>query len=176
MYSLIAGNVFEIALDVGVRWPRGRNPPSVLLWNASHKNALLANCIKYTAANWSWRWRVLVRTPGLKSSFNAFIPFVYMLDLITGMWNRKQFMSRCSVDDICAHHCAFESVLTLSWLSSYSHYRSSPLRRDESFWHLQPSVCVWQTSSWCCSDYVHSACWCLALIFAQSQPPCRSAC
>lgn len=89
MYSLIVGDVFEIDLDVGVRWPRGRNPPSTLLWNGSHKNALAANCNEYAAANWSWRWRVLVRTPGLKSSFNAFISFVYMLDLITGIWSKQ---------------------------------------------------------------------------------------
>lgn len=67
--SVIHGDVFEIALNVGVEWPQGRNPPSVLLWNASQKKASPANCIKCAAANWPWRWRVPVWTLRLKTVF-----------------------------------------------------------------------------------------------------------
>lgn len=43
---------FEIALNVGVEWPRGRNLPSVSLRNTSQKKPLAANLINLTAANW----------------------------------------------------------------------------------------------------------------------------
>lgn len=51
MYSMIRHDVFEIALDVGVEWPQGRNLPSVSLCNTSQKKTLAANLIKFTAAN-----------------------------------------------------------------------------------------------------------------------------
>lgn len=136
MHPMIHSDVFEITPHVGVECPGERNLPSVPLCNAPQKKPLVSNMIKFTAANWPWRWhlRVLYVPWGWEGALFMFK--CLLCACLTSSPVSKKGNSVVLPLHVGGHLCSslwVGGILALCCSCPLSYERP-----DESFWHLQP--------------------------------------